>query len=256
MADGRDRRHSFMEHLWVRAVYLARHQGFVLASLLVAALGVWGFIEIADEVMGGDTHAFDEWVVRSLRRPGDPARPIGPRWITTAALDVTALGGMVVLFLITFFVGVFLFLMGKRHAMGLAWGATFTGALLSVVLKEIFDRPRPQVVPHLAEVESASFPSGHALMSAVVYLTLGALLSQFVRQRRVKCYVLGVAVLMTGIIGLSRIFLGVHYPTDVLAGWTVGLTWALLCWNLAAWLQSRGKVEPPGMEGVDVGGGE
>ena len=83
------------------------------------------------------------------------------------------------------------------------------------------------------------------MFSAVVYLTLGALLSQLVEERKLKAYFLGVACFLTFVVGLSRVYLGVHYPTDVLAGWSAGLAWALLCWMVASYLQRRGKVEPP-----------
>src|SRR5205085_9940078 len=106
-----------------------------------------------------------------------------------------------------------------------------------------FDRPRPSVVPHLSHVMTSSFPSGHSLLSAVVYLTLGSLLARLVGPPRLKLYFLGVAVLLSFLVGLSRVYLGVHYPTDVLAGWAAGLTWAVLCWLLARYLQHRGAVE-------------
>jgi undecaprenyl-diphosphatase len=115
--------------------------------------------------------------------------------------------------------------------------------LLSSLLKLGFDRPRPDLVAHGAQVYSASFPSGHALMSAVAYLTLGALLARVQKGRRLKLYVLAVAVTLTFLIGVSRVYLGVHWPTDVLAGWCIGSAWALTCWVLAIWLQGRGEME-------------
>ena len=94
-------------------------------------------------------------------------------------------------------------------------------------------------------VYTASFPSGHATGSAAAYLTMGALLARFQRQRRLKIYLMSVAVLLTLMIGVSRLYLGVHWPTDVLAGWTLGSCWALMCWTIARQLQRRGAVEPP-----------
>jgi undecaprenyl-diphosphatase len=111
------------------------------------------------------------------------------------------------------------------------------------VLKEFFERPRPDLVPHGAEVFTASFPSGHAMMSAVVYLTLGALLARVETGLRVKAFVLSVSVLLTVLVGISRVYLGVHWPTDVLAGWTVGAAWAVMCWLIARVLQRKGRVE-------------
>ena len=157
--------------------------------------------------------------------------------------DITALGGPTVVTLITVAVIGFLLIDGKRFAALLMLASVGGGAVLSSVLKLGIDRPRPDLVAHLVEVSTASFPSGHAMLSAVIYLTLGALLSRVEAPRRVKIYVLTVAVLLTFLIGLSRIYLGVHWPTDVLAGWCAGSAWAMLCWRVALALQRAGEVE-------------
>jgi undecaprenyl-diphosphatase len=115
--------------------------------------------------------------------------------------------------------------------------------VLSSILKLGTDRPRPDLVAHLVEVHTASFPSGHAMLSAVVYLTLGGLLSRVERPWRIKIHLLSVAVILTLLIGVSRVYLGVHWPTDVLAGWCAGATWAMLCWRVALALQRRGEIE-------------
>jgi len=107
-------------------------------------------------------------------------------------------------------------------------------------------RPRPNIVPHLTEVQTSSFPSGHSMMSAVIYLTLGVLLSRLVVGAVMRFYVVAVAMLLTALVGFSRVFLGVHYPSDVVAGWTAGLAWALICLLVARILQHRGSVENPG----------
>ena len=114
--------------------------------------------------------------------------------------------------------------------------------MLSTVMKELFGRDRPDVVPHLVAVTSSSFPSGHSMLAAILYLTLGALLARFAA-RRTKVYVLTVALLTAFLVGASRVYLGVHWPTDVLAGWSLGATWALVCWLAMLWLQARGEVE-------------
>jgi undecaprenyl-diphosphatase len=212
-------------------------------GLLVVVVSIWGFVAIADEVMEGETLKFDDWVLVSLRQANHPARPIGPRWLAEMARDVTALGGVACLTLLVAAVAGFLLLRRMYGAMALVLATTLGGLLVSSLLKGWFDRPRPDVVPHLDMAYTSSFPSGHSMLSAIVFLTLGALLGSFVKQRRLKAYFLLVAILLTTLVGLSRVFLGVHYPTDVLAGWCAGLAWATACWIAARVLQRRGAVE-------------
>jgi undecaprenyl-diphosphatase len=156
---------------------------------------------------------------------------------------LTALGGITVLLLVLLSVIGFLFLQRKYGAMWLVMIASATGFLISTVTKELFHRARPDVVPHLSYVKTASFPSGHSMLSAVVYLTLGSILTRLVKDRRTKAYLLVVPLLLTFLVGVSRVYLGVHYPTDVLAGWTAGIVWAVFCWLVARSLQKRGAVE-------------
>jgi undecaprenyl-diphosphatase len=178
-----------------------------------------------------------------MRRADDPSRPIGPRWLPEVGRDLTALGGVAALTLTTAFVAGYLLIVRKYHAMWLVLAATLGGLLISTLLKHLIDRARPDLVPHLSHVYTSSFPSGHSMLSAVVYLTLGALLTRLAAERRVKLYFLAAALLLTFLVGVSRVYMGVHYPTDVLAGWTAGLVWALLCWLVARYLQRRGAVE-------------
>jgi undecaprenyl-diphosphatase len=223
--------------------WLASHEPIVLLALAIVVASIWLFADLADEVLEGDTGRFDEHVLLMLRDADDPATPIGPSWLSEAGRDITALGGTAVLILMIAAVTGYLWLVGKHGAMWLVLASTIGGLLLSSLLKYFFARPRPDIVPHLADVYTASFPSGHSMMSAVVYLTLGALLARLVARPLVKLYFLGVACLLTGLVGASRVYLGVHYPTDVLAGWLAGLVWATLCWLVARWLQKRGQVE-------------
>lgn len=214
--------------------------GVRLLGLLLVLVGCGlGFVALADEVREQETQSFDEAVVRALRRADDPSVSIGPPWLRLSALDVTALGGVTVLTLVTLAVCGFLALVRHFRSLLLVLGSTVGGAVLNFVLKAFFARPRPSVVPHLAEVGSASFPSGHAMLSAIVYLTLGALLAQLTERRWVKAYVLGAAVLLTFLVGLTRVFLGVHYLTDVLGGWMAGLAWAVSTSLLARAVKRR-----------------
>jgi len=217
----------------------------VLLLSFVCVVSAWAFIEIADEVREGETASIDKAILKAVREPADLANPIGPRRVEEAVRDITALGSMAVLGLFSGVVMAFLLFTRKFHACLLVAVALGGGLLLNAALKNFFSRPRPEYVTQLHYVDSHSFPSGHSLLAAVVYLTLGALVARLVSTRRQKIYVLGVAGLFTVLVGVSRVYLGVHYPTDVLAGWTVGLLWSILCWLVARQLQRRGKVEGP-----------
>jgi undecaprenyl-diphosphatase len=223
--------------------WLGRHAHVVYFAVLLVVGGVWGFVAIADEVHEGDTQKFDEWAIRSLRRTDNPAVPIGPPWLHETGRDITALGGVTVLSLVTLGVAGYLLMVRKYHAMWLVLIATFSGLIASTVLKHSFGRDRPSIVPHLSNVYTSSFPSGHSMLSAVVYLTLGSLLARLVPQMAVKIYFMVLALGITFLVGISRVYMGMHYPTDVLAGWTAGLVWAILCWLVARRLQRRGAVE-------------
>jgi len=225
-----------------RLRFLPAVEAGTLISIIIIAGGVLLFSELV-EMIQGEPQAFDRWVLLALRNPGDPADPIGPAWLEIVYRDITSLGGAAVLTLMTAIVVGFLIVDKKRSAALFVLASVAGGTLLSTILKLAFARPRPDVVPHLVAVSSASFPSGHAMLSAVVYLTLGALLSRVEGPLRLKVYILSVAIVLTLLIGISRIYLGVHWPTDVLAGWCAGAAWATLCWRIALTLQRRGEVE-------------
>ncbi|CAD7038205.1 phosphatase PAP2 family protein [Pseudorhizobium halotolerans] len=204
-----------------------------LILIAVAAGGLFLFLQLTGEVIEGDTHAFDEQFLLLLRSAADPVNPIGPNWLPHAMDDITALGGVTVLSLMTAMVVGYL-LLARRGRIALFTLVSVAGGwALSAALKVGVARPRPDIVPHLVEVHDLSFPSGHAMVSAATYLTLGALLSGAEPTRTTRLYTIGVAVFLTFIIGLSRVYLGVHYPTDVLGGWCAGATWALICWLIA-----------------------
>ena len=194
-------------------------------------------------MLEGGTKAFDRRMVVAMRNPEDLSDPVGPKWLEEMGRDLTALGGVGVLSLLSLASAGFLVLDGKRRSAVFLLGAVAGGLILSFALKSGFDRPRPDLVPHGAYVYTTSFPSGHAMMSAVTFLTLGSVLAQSQRRRRLKVYLILLALLITLAVGVSRVYLGVHWPTDVLAGWAVGAGWALFCWLIARWLQKRGAVE-------------
>jgi undecaprenyl-diphosphatase len=138
----------------------------------------------------------------------------------------------------------YLWLLRKRLAVVYVLAAVLGAQALSSALKSTFDRPRPTLAPHGDFVYTASFPSGHSSMSAATYLTLGALLARYQRKRRLRVYLVLVALALALLVGVSRVYLSVHWPTDVLAGWAIGAAWALLVWAVAAWLQRRSVIEP------------
>jgi undecaprenyl-diphosphatase len=221
---------------------LGRHELGLLVLLCAIAAGVWAFAGLASEVKEGETSSFDRRILLSMRRPGDLA-PIGSPAVQEAARDITALGGVSVLSLVTLIAVGFLVLDGKSHMAWFAGASVAGGLLVSVLLKDVFQRPRPEIVPHVVYASSSSFPSGHSMMSAVTYLTLGALLARSHEQKRLKAYFLLLAALLCFMVGVSRVYLGVHWPTDVLAGWMAGAVWATMCWVAARWLQGRRTLE-------------
>ncbi|TCM71156.1 undecaprenyl-diphosphatase [Rhizobium sp. BK068] len=187
-------------------------------------------LHLAIEVREGDTLGWDQAILLSLRHADDVTRPVGPAWLGTAMVNYTSLGGVAVLLLIVLATVGFL-LIGRRPVDALFVSAGLVGGwLCSNALKIWIARPRPDVVTHLVSVADASFPSGHAMVSTATYLTLAAVLVRFLRSPAQKVYVFMVVGLLLCTIGLSRIYLGVHYPTDVFFGWFAGSVWALTCW--------------------------
>jgi undecaprenyl-diphosphatase len=225
--------------LLLAVLRLLRAELPVLLLLLLVAVALWGFLELADEVAEGGMRAIDQAVLLALRNPADIADPLGPRWLEEAVRDVTALGSVAVLSFMTLAVAGYLLIERRWRLTAMVIASCGGALLLNNLLKAMFERPRPDIVAHAAEVFSPSFPSSHAMMSAVVYLTLGALLARALPRRHPKIYVLTLVVVTTVCVGLSRIYLGVHWPSDVLAGWALGGAWAILWWTLALLLGRR-----------------
>ena len=220
--------------LTLRMVRAARGELGAVAALLVLGVGVLSFMDIADEVGEGETAGIDRAILLMFRVPGDPSTPIGGRWLREAVGDITALGGWTVLTLfVLLVVGFLLSLRRWREALVLLVAA-LGGTALGQTLKGVFGRERPEESWRLVEAIHTSFPSGHAMMSAVIYLTFGALMARFANRTRVKIFGIVMGLVLTVLVGVSRVFLGVHWPSDVLAGWCVGAAWAMACW-LAVW---------------------
>jgi undecaprenyl-diphosphatase len=224
-------------------IRLRRPEIWILAVPFGVAVLALAFGHIAEEVLEGDATKFDERILLFFRSANDLSDPIGPPWIEEMARDITALGSYAILSLVFCAVVAYLLMVHQRATALWVVIAVSGGVALSNALKLTFERPRPELVSHVARVFTTSFPSGHATLSAVTYLTLGALLASLHRSLRLKAYFLGLATLLTVAVGVSRIYLGVHYPTDVLAGWCIGAAWAVVSWIIFHWLQ--GRLKPP-----------
>ena len=222
-----------MRQLWKRTEFS------VLLAGIIVAVGLWSFQELAEVARDSTAHNFDTGILLAMREPGRPDDPIGPAWLEGAVRDITSLGSMSVLVLVTLGAVIYLLMIRQRFEAFLVLFTVVGGQILSSLLKLGIDRPRPELVSHLADVHTLSFPSGHAMLSAVVYMTLGSLLAGHATSRALKIYVLGVAVLLTFLVGASRAYLGVHWPSDILAGWSIGFAWAMACWLAARWLAGR-----------------
>ena len=227
-----------MTKRWDWRRYSALHEFRILLVLGIVLIGIWGFIELAEMVNEGETRAIDTALLLALRNPQDPAQAIGPLWLSEMMRDITALGGVAVLGLLGLSVCGYLALLRRYDLMLLVLVSVGGAILLNYLLKLGFDRPRPDLVTHLTEAYQTSFPSGHSMSSAATYLTLGAMLARVQPRLRLKVYFLALAIVVMVLVGFSRVYLGVHWPSDVLGGWAAGAIWALVCW-LVAWLVSQ-----------------
>ena len=216
---------------WDRFVHVAAAVTFLLA------VGV--FLELADDAPEGDYLPIESKIMQAMRNAGEP---LGPAGTAAVVRDITAMGSAVVLIIMTVLVLVYLMMSGRMRVAALIAVSTAGGQALNLTLKHSFARARPDAALHLVEVSSTSFPSGHSMASSIFYLTIGALLARTAQRRREKAYFFIAALFITFLIGFSRVYLGVHYPTDVLAGWSAGTAWAMVCWFVADWLGRRGDL--------------
>jgi undecaprenyl-diphosphatase len=235
-ASGAERKDPWLSRLG------AKERGMLLSVLILFALA-WVVFEAADLSLDGQGVSLDRQILLSLRDEIDTDDPIGPPWAEESARDITALGGVAVLSLITVAVSAYLFLRRKARLALIVVLTVASGNMLTLILKAFFDRPRPTLVSHESLVYTASFPSGHSMMAAVTYFTLAALLIRVEKSRRIKAFFFFVSLILTVSVGISRVYLGVHWPSDVLAGWALGIGWAFLSHLLAGNLQKQGKVE-------------
>ncbi|PZQ46110.1 MAG: phosphoesterase [Micavibrio aeruginosavorus] len=210
-----------------------------LEPLVLAGFGLvwfllWSFLELSEEVMEGGTHTLDVAILMAMRDGSNPQNPWGPSWLAEMLRDISGLGGISILTLVTISAGFYLFMLQKRGAALYLIVSIIIGTLLSNALKYGFARPRPELVPHGSYTFTNSFPSGHSMMAALVYLSIGALLARSTQSAGLKIYFMATSIIITVLIGISRVYLGVHWPTDVVAGWVIGALCAVVFW-LGEW---------------------
>lgn len=208
-------------------ISMARRLTFWNLAALVCAASV--FLWIADEVHEREHQDFENRIMAALRT-GEPPQPIGPRWLASAARDITGMGSIAVLTTMVGLVAGYLMLSRRPAAAAILLAASISGVVLNSGLKSLYGRDRPNELLRLVDTDSLSFPSGHAMSSATVYLVMAVLLCRLTSAPRQKFYLIGAALLVSFLVGLSRVYLGAHYPTDVVAGWAAGVIWAQVCW--------------------------
>ena len=208
----------------------------LLVMVILGSIG--GFLKLAGEVRENETRHFDEVILLAMRVPGNPADPVGSPRVEEMARDLTALGGFTLLTVVTLVSFGAALLAGRPRLAVVGLVSVIVGTAAMNLLKHGYDRPRPELVKHEMLTYNSSFPSGHSMMAAMVYLTIGILLARTQPLKRVRVFIVAISVLITVLVGVSRVYLGVHWPTDVLAGWTLGGAWAMLFWLVAI------KVDP------------
>lgn len=212
----------------------------ILGGLTIAIFLSYGFAKIAATVVSGKTTGFDEAVMRFMGQHQVP-------WISNLMVELTMLGTGIVVAMIVAVSALFLWLYDYKNSSTLLLVTTLGGILLNNVLKLGFDRPRPQFFEWGTHVMSSSFPSGHAMSAAIVYPTVAYLAARLQKTHFARVTTMLAAALLVLLICLSRVYLGVHYPTDVLAGVVVGLAWSAFCMTTLEVAQLYAKRNAPAM---------
>lgn len=191
---------------------------YLIIGLAISSAALAGFVGLGRIVAAGTTRAFDDWVLEWVASLRSPDR-------TQTMLELSALGTNVVLVPVLAAASLFLWLARSRLSITLLWVAVAGGHVLNLILKVLYHRPRPTIVPEAQAVASASFPSGHAMSSLVAYGMVAVLIGRRVPGCAFRLFLGGIALALSLLVGASRIYLGVHYPSDVLAGYAIGAAW-------------------------------
>ena len=195
---------------------------FLVAGLIIAVIGTAIFVTLASHVRSGSTQALDDSMIRWMGAHHSPG-------LDAVMLEVTALGTGTVVMMVVAVAALFLVLTQHKYSAILLLASTFGGIVLIGVLKLGFNRPRPSLFVPAVHTVSSSFPSGHAMSAAIVYSTVAYLAARLHRRKWARWLVMTAALVLIALISFSRVYLGVHYPSDVIAGVAVGLAWAGFC---------------------------
>ncbi len=207
----------------------------LLAAVALIGGAIWGFLALSDEVGEGDTATFDRALILALRQTVDPNRLRGPAWLQESARDITALGGFTVLGLVTL-AALAVLIVYRRRRQAIVFAVAAVGAqVLAEAIKNVIGRPRPAFVHQYDLIASSSFPSGHSMMAPAIYFTLAAIVAAGELRPGARILLMAGSGLLVVAIGVSRVYLGVHWPTDVIAGWTLGSAVALAAWIALRW---------------------
>ncbi|MBA3393563.1 MAG: phosphatase PAP2 family protein [Deltaproteobacteria bacterium] len=224
----------------------------VAVAVLIALIAA--FAGLASNVLEAETDTIDHAILMALRS-ADGTNPIGPAWLERGIVNLSALGSTSVTVLIIVLASVFLLLDRRPRQAMLVIATTASAGFILLLLKTSIGRERPSIVKHIDIAGGLSFPSGHTLLAAVLYPTLGMLIASNLRGRHLKIFVFAVAALLALVVGLTRVYIGVHYPTDVLGGWCLGVAVSIGAGLAIGKLKKEGIVERPKGEtsGEEVG---